>query len=858
MNRIACCVCLAFALSGCMEQGFGQSLGNAGTVTGMLTDASGAVIPDAIVSLSNRLTNYSQKVAIDASGTFRFTNVPPNSYHLEATAQGFTKFTKDLSIRSTVPMDLKIKLEIAENKTSVTVEAAGSDVLENVSYAHNDVDMKSMDKLPISSPGAGLSDAIAMNSGAVASDSNGFFHPLGDHAQTSFSIDGQPVNDQQSKQFSTQIPLNAIQSMELITGAPPAEFGDKTSLVINAVTRSGLGQKLNGSVLGQWGSFGTYAEESTLSFGTAKVGNFIAANVLRSGRFLDTPEYTPIHAIGNNFTVFDRFDYQPSGKDAIHLNLFSARNWFQIPNTYDQLTQDQRQRITSFNVAPGYQHTFSSSVLFTVTPFFRADRVNYTPSRDVFADTPATLAQQRSLSNWGAKADISYVHGRHNIKVGVQAMQTRLHENFSMGLTDYAFNPVCLNNNGDPLQLPNVANPRDCAKNGAVRNFDLLPGLVPYDLTRGGKLFQFTGAQNINQASTYIQDSIKFGDLQVQAGLRFDHYDGLTSNNGVQPRFGLSYLMKSTGTVLRAAYSRTFETPYNENLILSSGTGVGGLATNVFGGQSVALVPGTRNQFNAGLQQTITKHLMFDADYFWKFTTGAYDFDTLFNTPIQFPIQWKKSKIDGVSARIASLNIKGFQWITTMGHTRARYFGPETGGLIFNSGVSNSVFRIDHDQAFQQTTQLRYQKGANGPWAAFTWRYDSGLIAGAVGSLEDALALSGAQQAAIGFYCGNQLPSINQRITNCMSSNYGATRLAIPPAGTLDADSHPSRVAPRNLFDLGVGTDNLLHKEHYRTILKFTVSNITNKVALYNFLSTFSGTHFVPPRSYQVVLGFVF
>src|SRR5260370_37590967 len=121
-----------------------------------------------------------------------------------------------------------------------------------------------------------------LSSGAVAADSNGFFHPLGDHAQTSFSIDGQPISDQQSKAFSTQIPLDAIQSMELITGAPPAEFGDKTSLVVNAVTRSGLGQKPFGSLLGQWRSFVTYSEEATLGFGGSNGGNFLAVNNARS------------------------------------------------------------------------------------------------------------------------------------------------------------------------------------------------------------------------------------------------------------------------------------------------------------------------------------------------------------------------------------------------------------------------------------------------------------------------------------------------------------------------------------------------------------------------------------------------
>jgi hypothetical protein len=75
----------------------------------------------------------------------------------------------------------------------------------------------------------------------VAADANGFFHPFGDHAQASIVLDNQPINDQYSKIFSNQISLDAIQSMEVVAGAPPAEYGDKTSLVINVLTRSGVG-----------------------------------------------------------------------------------------------------------------------------------------------------------------------------------------------------------------------------------------------------------------------------------------------------------------------------------------------------------------------------------------------------------------------------------------------------------------------------------------------------------------------------------------------------------------------------------------------------------------------------------------
>jgi hypothetical protein len=65
-------------------------------------------------------------------------------------------------------------------------------------------------------------------------------------------------------------------------------------------------------------------------------------------------------------------------------------------------------------------------------------------------------------------------------------------------------------------------------------------------------------------------------------------------------------------------------------------------------------------------------------------------------------------------------------------------------------------------------------------------------------------------------------------------------------------------VKARNLFDVAFGTDNLLRAERHKMALRFTVTNLTNKVALYNFLSTFSGTHFIPPRTYQASIGYVF
>ena len=831
-----------------------------GTVTGTVLDPDKMVVPQASIELRNPVSGYNRSIMTDNVGTFLFNNVPQSMYEIRITAPGFAPVREPLEVANSAPISLNFTLKMAEVTTNVEVSASLA-LIDTDPSAHIDAASSAFSKLPVFDAASGLSSVINNSTGGTAADANGFFHPLGDHAQVSFVIDGQPISDQQSKVFSTQLPADAIQSMALISGAPDAQFGDKSSLVVNATTKSGLGSRPFGSLTADWGSFGTYGENATFGWGTAKLGNFLAVNTLRTGHFLDTPEFLPIHDIGNSENIFDRVDYQPNGRDAFHLNLFVARNWFQVPNSYDQLSQDQKQRVMTWNAAPSYQHTFGSATLLSINAYSRRDQVNYYGSRDPFDDTPVTESQNRFLTNYGAKADISTSKKRHTLKFGTQIQRTSLLENFTMGVTNPAFNPACLTPGGAPVTFPVITDPSQCsAVNPAdVANPALRPGLVPYDLTRGGSYFLFHGAGNVDQFAFYATDDIRLGNWSVNIGLRDDQYNGLVAKNGVQPRLGLSYLVNPWGTVLRAAYSRTFETPFNENLLLSSATGSGGLAQNIFGANaSVPLQPGGRNQFNGGLQQKIGHWLVFDADYFWKFTHNAYDFDVLFNTPITFPIAWHNSKIDGLTGRVSTVNIHGFQAYTTFGHTRARYFPPETGGLIFQGTASvPGVFRIDHDQAFQETTNLRYQHRKDGIWGSFVWRYDSGLVVTGVPDSAAALLLTPAQQADIGLACNGVPATLAQPIRAC-AGVVTSTLLTLPQAGAENNDHNPDRVKPRNLFDIALGTDNLFHAERRKITLRFTVTNLTNKVALYNFLSTFSGTHFVPPRTFQASMGYAF
>ncbi len=124
----------------------------------------------------------------------------------------------------------------------------------------------------------------------------------------------------------------------MISGAPPAEFGEKTSVVINVTTRSGQGMTTpKGSVTASYGSFGTADLGLNFGYGGQKWGNFISANGLNSGRFLDPPEFAVIHDKGNEENLFDRVDFQLSQADSIHVNLGFTRSWFQTPNAFDNL-----------------------------------------------------------------------------------------------------------------------------------------------------------------------------------------------------------------------------------------------------------------------------------------------------------------------------------------------------------------------------------------------------------------------------------------------------------------------------------------------------------------------------------------
>ena len=229
---------------------------SSGTLQGVITDPSGAVVPGANVEIHNPVSGYDRAVKTDGAGRFTISNVPFNPYHLTVSVKGFAPYTQDVDIRSVVPTSLNIGLKLSGSTETVTVEGGGADLIETDTTFHTDVDRNLFDKVPLENASSSVSSLVTLVTPGIAADSNGLFHGLGDHAENSFSVDGQPITDQQSKIFSNQIPADSIQSLEVIDGAPPAEFGEKASVVINVTTRSGQGVTTpHGALTTSYGSF---------------------------------------------------------------------------------------------------------------------------------------------------------------------------------------------------------------------------------------------------------------------------------------------------------------------------------------------------------------------------------------------------------------------------------------------------------------------------------------------------------------------------------------------------------------------------------------------------------------------------
>ncbi len=526
--------------------------GAAGSIRGRLVAPDGQGKPGVAVQLRNTITGFFAEVMTGPKGDFQFLNVPFNPYLLEAEVPGFQSVYQSIDVRSPIPIELKIDLSPAlVEKVTVKGDKNAAQLETDTSISHIDIDKSFIAKAPAPVATRAMEQIITATPG-FAKDENGRFHFQGAHSQSEYVIDGQTISDQTGVTFSNSIDPGIAQSVEVIYGNVPAEFGEKMGAVINLTTRSGLGSgPLKGDVLAGTSTFGTREGGVSATYGTDKFGLFASVNGSTSDRFLDPVNPSNLNNDGETARGFVRLDWALSDTNKLRLTTLLGETRRGVPNTFtqDAAGQDQRVSTRDQNFNLGWQHIHSAKSFLDVSLFGRFSTYRLEPSAN---DTPVTASSDRSLDNYGVNPSMTWLAGVHEIKIGGVLKRIPIDERFAFGLTD-----------------PNLNDPSSP---------DYNPNLAPYDLTRGGSPFQFHDSRTGTYYAGYVQDDIRLKRLTANLGLRYDHNNIPVAESQLEPRLGLAYSIPESRTVFRVSYNRVFYTPEYENILLGSSAAADSLA----------------------------------------------------------------------------------------------------------------------------------------------------------------------------------------------------------------------------------------------------------------------------------------
>ena len=791
---------LVFVLAALPGMAAAPASAGAGTVHGRVDDGGGQMVAGALVRIQNKVSGYMETVRTDGNGKYIFYNVPFNNYHLEAGASGFTKAHRNIEVRSDLPVETDLSL--GTSSATVVVQDT-SQLVEATPAAHVDITRSVIESIPAATQNKGLENIILQTPG-FAQDADGRFHFRGSHGQVTYVIDGVPVTDQLAGGSGPD--PDQVDSMEVITGGISAEYGGKPAAVVNLTTKTGLGQTgLNGDVFASASRFSTFESGVNLRGGTGNFGYFVSGIASSSDRFQDPVTFDNLHNHGQTGHLFTRFDWLIGSQDTIRLSLGGGRTDQDVVNLPSQQALGMNQRVhdSDASASLAWAHVFNDSRTLDTTLFYRHGATKLDPTAGLQAgftaggaDYPVWVRQNRSLDNQGLQSILTQQVGADGtLKAGLSYIRYPIHEQFSFAITD-------------PNQVTNPSDP-----------------LYPYTPAGGGNIFRFDDSLTPTLASAFLQSDWKLSSWHVSAGLRYDRYTQRGSVQGqLQPRLGLAYTVPVLGTVLRASYDRLMITPENENLGLSTSQEAWNLGTQA-GTPVPPLVSEIQNSFSYGAEQQLGQVGRISVDYWEKHSTNAADNQQFFNTAIVFPIAAARGLFRGWDVRFDLVPIHGFSTYLSLGHTRAIFETPTVGGLLLDAPQAPGVrYLIDHDENLSGQLGFRYEQES---WfVQAQCRYDSGLVAG------DPTGIS---------------PN---------NPDYGFGLAYISPASD-GMGNTIYRVKPRTVWDFNSGKTFKLSEK--RSIeLGADLLNAFDKKAIYNFLSTYGGTHVIAPRTLAMHVKFRF
>ena len=660
----------------------GQS--NSGELRLKVTDPAGLGVKTT-VQIVSRANQYSNTLETNDQGSLDVRRLPYGIYQLQITRPGFADVSEAVEIRSAIPTEYAVRLQLPSVNETVTVTAPNTLIDPDQAGSVSQVGAQVIENRLSSIPGRSLQDLVNSQPGWLY-EGNAVLHPRGSEYQTQFVVDGIPLTDNRSPSFGPAIDADDVQSLSIYTAGIPAEYGRKMGGVVEVNTLQDPQSGFHGQLVLSGGSFDTAgtSAEGQYAWGENAFGASAAGSM--TDHYLNpvVPQnYSNTGTLGDFSANYER---DLTAKDRLRFIVRHELSRYDIPNEQVQQAAGQRQtadNLETMGIA-SYQHTFSSSAVADFRGMVR-DNANDFNSND--ASTPIEVFQDNWFREGYFKAFATVDRGRNEWKFGFESDNIFLNENFRYHITD-------------PTQ------------------FD--PDTPPD--------FSFIANRPDLEQSAFVEDQIRLKNWTINAGLRWDHYQLLLNRQAVEPRFAISRYFPSADLVVHFSYDRIFQTPSFENILLSNSTEVESIDPSSF--LRLPVEPSEGNYYEAGLTKVLQGKVRLDANYYRRLVANYADDDQIQNTTISFPIAFDKAVIYGAEAKIELPDWHRFSGFASYSYMVGQAWYPVTGGLFLGDdaqGIPTSGhFPDSQDQRNTVRGRLRYQLHPRF-WIAGGIQYDTGL-----------------------------------------------------------------------------------------------------------------------------------
>jgi hypothetical protein len=672
-----------------------------------VTDPRGSGMK-ASVQIVSEANQYDSNFATDDSGVLVAKRLPFGLYDVRVEQPGFAPASASIEVRSAVPVEYSIKLNLPSVNTSVTVRATETLVDPHRSTSVNEIGEQTIQTRTTSLPGRSLQDLVNSQPGWTY-EGNAVLHPRGTEYQTQFVLDGIPLTDNRSPGLGPEVEADDIDSLTVYTAGIPAEFGRKMGGVVEVNTLKDAAPGMHGQVVLSGGSFGTAGAFARVQYAWKASTVGASASGDMTSRYLNpvVPQNYTNRGTTGDFAA--RYERDLTAKDRIGLIVRHDLSRFQIPNEQIQQGAGQRQDGGNFETMgiASYQHVFSSDVLGSLRAMVRDNANDLTSNPQ---STPVIAFLHNHFRETYFNGALSLHHGNHDFKAGFESDNTFLQESFNDRITDRTrFDP------GTPLTF-------------------VFPGSIPSEGRR----------PELDQAA-YIQDSIRSRNWTFSAGLRLDHYQLLVNQNALSPRLSAARFFPASGLVVHVSYDHVFQTPEAENILLASSPQVVSLNPSVL---RLPVEPSRGNYYEIGVTKAVLGQLRLDANYYRRYSNNYADDDELLSTAVAFPIAFRKAIIYGAEGKLEMPHWGRFSGFVSYSYMVGNAWFPVTGGLFLGQdAVSAGTQLVGHfpdtqDQRNTVRTRARCRVSSR-TWVAGGAQYGSGMPFEFTGTYDQALAQYG-------------------------------------------------------------------------------------------------------------------